>query len=362
MTDAVIVGGGPAGAAAACVLARADRDVVVLERDTAPSHKICGEFLGGVALRQLFSLGIDVAALGAHRIDRLRLVRGARVIATELPFEAAGLSRRRMDEALLDAAIAAGATVRRGTRVEGFRDGAVVTADHRYSAGAVLLATGKHDLREVRRTLKKPPEALVGFKMHFRLSAAERAELAGHIELILFDDAYAGLQPIEDGMANLCLLVDSARFAAAGSRWEGLIADLTRESPHLRRRLGDASELFDHPLAIARVPYGFVHSEGAEDGVFRLGDQMGVIPSFCGEGLAIALHSGAAAGRWIAAGGSSAAFHARMRRDMSRQIRLASSLYRLGRMRVGQAAMLAAAALWPGALSRLAAATRIGSG
>lgn len=365
MSEALIVGGGPAGAAAACEMARAGRRVVVLERDAEPSHKICGEFLGGVALRNLEALGVDVMALGARPIGRLRLVRRARTIEARLPFAGAGLSRRALDEALLGRAAALGAAIEPGARVNGMvrGDGTTEVATERGTlrARSVLLATGKHEMRGVRRLLARPPDDLVGLKMHFRLPTAQREALDGHVELVLFADAYAGLQMVEGGAANLCLLVDRARFAAEGGTWAGLFESLLRESSHLRARLGDATELFTKPIAIARVPYGFVHTAACDDHVFRLGDQMGVIPSFAGEGLAIALHTGRAAGRAMAEGTTPAAYHARMRRDVRRQIRLACTLYRFGKRGAGQAAILAAASAWPGALALLAAATRIGS-
>ena len=53
LTPVLVVGGGLAGAAAASILAEAGRPVTVLERDRAPAHKICGEFLSGEALADL---------------------------------------------------------------------------------------------------------------------------------------------------------------------------------------------------------------------------------------------------------------------------------------------------------------------
>lgn len=81
-----MAGGGPAGAALAIHLARAGRPVTVVERDPAPAHKVCGEFIGGDALARLATLGIDVLALGAQSVERLRLFRGRRMAETALPF------------------------------------------------------------------------------------------------------------------------------------------------------------------------------------------------------------------------------------------------------------------------------------
>ena len=61
--DVVVVGGGPAGAAAAIELARRGRDVMVVDRASFPRDKICGDGLTAGALRRLEDLGLDPAAV-----------------------------------------------------------------------------------------------------------------------------------------------------------------------------------------------------------------------------------------------------------------------------------------------------------
>src|SRR6202034_4720331 len=71
--EVLVLGGGVAGCAASIALARKGRIVTLIEREPAPRHKVCGEFLSGEALEDLHALGIDVAALGAVPIDYVRL-------------------------------------------------------------------------------------------------------------------------------------------------------------------------------------------------------------------------------------------------------------------------------------------------
>jgi flavin-dependent dehydrogenase len=358
---AAVAGGGPAGATAALLLARAGRAVTLVERDAAPAHKVCGEFVGGDGLARLAALGINVASLGAHSITRMRLIRGAHAVETTLPFAAVGLSRRTLDSALLGAAEAAGATVLRGHAIRALRGGRLeVQGLGAMPAAPLFLATGKHELRGATRAIDHAATETVGFKLHLTLAPEQARAVSGTIELILFRDTYAGLQPIEGGLANLCLVTPQSRLAACGG-WEGLLASLSRENPHLARRLEGATG-WPKPLAIARVPYGFVHDAGAapDDGGYRLGDQMGVIHSFTGDGIAIALHTASLAAACFLAGGSPAAYHARARADVRGPIRLASVLYRSGRSAVLQAAMMGVARLWPGVLGRMAGLTRAG--
>ncbi len=360
-----IAGAGPAGAAAAILLARGGHEVTLVERDRVAGHKMCGEFISREAVVDLEALGVDLAALGACRIGRMRLVRGARVVEAALPFVAASLTRRALDAALQARAETCGVRLERGHAVRAVRrDALELDGGDELPAAAVLLATGKHELRGQRRVVPGAgAPTLVGFKTYWRLAPAQAAALAGHVEVLLFRDGgggtYGGLQPVEDGGANLCLLVSRARLDAAGGRWDAVLGGLCEECRHLRVRLDGAVPLLERPLSIAGVPYGFVH-RGGEDGVFRLGDQAAVIPSFSGDGMAIALHSAGLAARVLLAGGDSGEYARRMRADVARPMRVARALSGLGRTRAGQAALMAACGMWPGAIRAAALGTRVG--
>ena len=351
----LIAGGGVAGAAAACLLGPA---CTLIERERAPHDKICGEFVSAEAIAYLRRLGLDPDALGAVPIRAVRLIHGSTVAEAKLPFPAVGLSRRVLDAALLERAEALGATVLRGHAVRRVEDGvAEIAGLGRFPGHAVFLATGKHDLRGIRRMPSRPPEDLVGLKMHLRIDPAQAAALAGHVEVIVFRGGYGGLQPIEGGV-NLCLLLDRAVFAEAGEDWATVQAMLEAGSPHLATRLRGSTPLLARPLSIYRVPYGFVHraSRTDPDGVFRLGDQAAVIPSFSGDGVSMALHSAFAASAAFR-GSDAAAYHRRLRRDVGGQVGRAWTIYRAGR--AAPALMTQGARLWPGATRWAARLTRV---
>ena len=121
-TPLLIAGGGPSGAAAAIVLARGGARPVLVDRGTGPRDLVCGGFLGWDALAALERLGIDPAALGGRPIRRLRLVAAGRSVEAALPHAAAGLSRRTLDAALLEAAKTAGAELLMGRVIRGVDD------------------------------------------------------------------------------------------------------------------------------------------------------------------------------------------------------------------------------------------------
>jgi len=361
VSEVLIVGGGLAGAAAAAALGREKVPVRVLEREKGPCEKICGEFLSIEAQAHLAALGIDAADLGASSISHVRLVCGKRSAEARLPFVALGLSRRRLDEALLAKAQSLGAQIERGVAVRQ-RDGGLETSRGALEGGRILLASGKHDVRGARRDAAAVRlSGMLGFKSHFRLAARQAQALEGFVEIILLRGGYAGLQMVEDGRANLCLVVRRAVFDTAGRTWTGLFDRLMGE-PHLNERLSEGEQLFSRPLTIADIPYGFTHHrKGEASGLYRLGDQSAVIPSFCGNGMAIALHSARLAANAVLAGADAGAYHARLRRDVGGQIRLAAWLQQRTETWPGGPMSVGLLSLAPGLIARLVDWTRLSS-
>jgi flavin-dependent dehydrogenase len=121
--DVVIVGGGPAGACAGLVLARAGARVTILDRATFPRDKLCGDTVNPGALGRLRALGVaaDVEARGL-RVDGM-LLTGERGVAVEgrYPDGVCGraILRRDLDWILLQHAIAAGCQVEQGVAARG---------------------------------------------------------------------------------------------------------------------------------------------------------------------------------------------------------------------------------------------------
>ncbi len=347
MAGTLVVGGGLAGPAAAIWLARAGQRVALWDRERTPAHKICGEFLSWEAQRWLAELGIDLDALGAVAIQRVRLVTQSRSAVGRLGFTARSVTRRVLDAALLEAAQAAGATIERGVSVrEVLADGTVVAPHASVRPETLFLATGKHNLRGIGRDGAGTLNHQLGFKAYFRLTPAQRAELSGHVELILFEGGYAGLQMVERDAANLCFLVAPDRWKRLGGDFAALIANLSAEVPHIGARLSGAVPLLDRPLAISGVPYGYLHRHRGPEAGWRLGDQAAVIPSFTGDGMSLALHSARLATTALLTGAGQGAYYQRLARDVGGAVGRATWLQRAsenGRWRDRAATLLSAA-------------------
>jgi flavin-dependent dehydrogenase len=333
--EVLVLGGGVAGCAASIALARKGRSVTLIEREPTPRHKVCGEFLSGEALEDLHALGIDVASLGAVPINYVRLAAARRAAEAPLPFPAASLTRKALDTALIAAAIAAGVRVKRGhgvqalSRATGNLWQATLDDGTVYEAPTAFLATGKHDLRGHGRP--KDPLQWVAFKMYYRLSAAQTADLADASELTLYSGGYGGIQPVEDGITNFCCVA---------------------------MRLDGAEPLLDKPITITHIPYGYLR-RATEDGLYCIGDQAAVIPSFTGDGISIALHTGRRATAAYLAAEPAPVFQPKLRSAMLPQMRLAEVAADGLNNALARAVLPFCLRVWPGAMRVTAKLTRV---
>jgi flavin-dependent dehydrogenase len=353
----LVIGGGAAGGLLAAHLARYGRRVILAERSSGPHDKVCGEFLSEEVARSLSEMGIDLAALGAIQISAVRLHEGSRRIAVELPFRAYGLSRRILDEAVLASASSFGADVRRDAYIKSLGRRGSAWLAHTASgdalfASSAFLATGKHDLRGWRRPTGCSD--LIGFKLHLRLADDQVAKLKSYVELFLFRGGYAGLTLVENDIANLCLVVTRQAFSRIGG-WDFLFASLC-DMPGLGQRLAQSRPVVPRPLAISAIPYG--HVQSGSEGIWRLGDQAAVIPSFCGEGIALAVQSAVFAAQYYNAGRSAEDFQRSFARRIRAQVKLTALLSPILTNPWGQPFAMTLATLAPTLVSQIALRSR----
>jgi flavin-dependent dehydrogenase len=360
-SEVVIVGAGLAGSSAAIALARAGREVVLLERETQAQHKVCGEFLSQEAIAYLRTLGVEPSDFGALQVRTVRVADSRSVTTGALPFAAMSLTRKRLDEELLQLAERCGVRVLRGSRAQHLeREGdlwSVKAEQNSFSAKTIFVATGKHDLTGRPRPAGSQP-GLVGFKMYYQLAPPQANALAGQIDLSLFSSGYGGMMVMEDGTANFCCLMRRDDVQRHGSQWESMMAAMQKDCPNLAERLAGAEPLLAKPLAVSSIPYGYLRDD-ASDGVWSLGDQSAVIPSFTGDGMSIALHSGQLAAAMYLEGASAEQFQKRLHHQLRRQVRLATILSRGLLWAPSRALFVAAVRRWPALIGFVAQQTRI---
>ena len=304
--DLIVVGSGPAGAAAAIGARHADptASVLMLDRQSFPRDKTCGDAVLGAAFDRLAEHGVSIAALteGFRPEHDLRLTSaGGATVARPLTDSMTVLPRRLLDDRLRQAALTAGAEWARCT-VRAVRDvGTHVEIDagraEPWRARMVVGADGVESV--VRRTVVG---GTVAGRDRRHVAVAIRGYDAGTADRtsrMVLDDrrglAYAWRFPSDDGRAN----AGYGHLLRAGetSNRSALIAAMHRLLPGLN--------LDEATMRAARLPLSTSRQPVAGGRVLLAGDAASLVNPLTGEGIYYAIHSGLLAG--AAAGGSVAA-------------------------------------------------------
>lgn len=293
--DVVIRGGGVAGGAAALLLARRGYRALVLEEHRLPQDRVCGEFLSPEAIPILRRLGVAeaVTAAGASPIETAVICGAAgRRVRIPLPAAGLGLSRRRLDGLLLQAAEEAGAVVRRGAlAVRWMADPgkgwtALGARGEDLGRGRIAVdAAGKRaDAWGEGAGPRRPPPrraGWVGIKAHFRGAAGGFGTVALHS----FPGGYCGTAPVEDGLMNACLVAAENRLRRAGGP-DALFGAVLAACPSLAAQLAGAERVQPAFVCTAGLHYD---ANPRRAPVPRIGDAAGLITPLTGDGMAMAL-------------------------------------------------------------------------
>ena len=313
--DVVVVGGGPAGAAAAIELARRGRDVMVVDRASFPRDKICGDGLTAGALRRLEDLGLDPAAVPSWKPVEDVVVRSPSGHEVTFPLPrgagqyAAVARRTELDAALLDVARAAGAKVHDGHACTGAdeRDDRVVLEVEGIGPVAARYAVAADGMwSPMRKHLGVATPGYRGEWHAFRQYFTDVSTRAGQELFVWFEPdllpGYAWSFPLPDGRANVGFGIQRdggkvARVQDMGPLWPELLA-----RPHIAAVLGpDARPELPHrawPIP-ARVDDIVLTTRRT---VF-VGDAAAATDPMTGEGIGQALLTGVLAAESIEAGG-----------------------------------------------------------
>jgi 2-polyprenyl-6-methoxyphenol hydroxylase-like FAD-dependent oxidoreductase len=297
MVDAVVVGGGPAGATCALLLARAGLSVTLVERAIFPRRKVCGEYLNTGAVAALDRIGV----LAEVRAQAYAL-RGVRLVppgapSVELPFSDGALSceRETLDAILLRAAVFAGVTVVHGRvddllydrgRVNGVwvrnEGGSAYEVRARWTIGADGVGSIVAQKAHLTDHVWSQPKFAVGG--HY----AGFGDLGGFIEMYIGGGAYFALNPLARDLTNVMVVVPKRSLSAWSGALDRGVAGKAAELGRGQRSFKDA-----HRVGTRAAIGPLKHSVKAPiaNGLALIGDAAGFLNPFTGQGVFLALTS-----------------------------------------------------------------------
>ncbi|RDV11311.1 NAD(P)/FAD-dependent oxidoreductase [Pontibacter diazotrophicus] len=292
MKDVVIVGGGLAGLVSALGLAKAGLQVTLVEKKAYPFHKVCGEYVSNEVLPYLQSLGVDISSLKPANISRFLLSSPkGNTLEAKLDLGGFGVSRYTFDHYLYQLAQQQGVQFILERQVQDVTFGGdafdvALSGGESLHTAVVLGAYGKRTNldRQLNRQFFRQRSPYIGVKYHIRHDFPKDL-----IALLNFADGYAGTSAIEDDRYCLCYLTTRENLKKHRNIPAMEQAILYR-NPHLRQIFEEAEFLYEQPEVINEIT--FATKTAVENHMLMCGDAAGMITPLCGNGMAMAIHSG----------------------------------------------------------------------
>ena len=288
--DVVIIGGGLAGLTSAIHLSKSGLKVTLIEKNSYPKHKVCGEYISNEVLPYLKWLELDIPALNPSYISKVQFsISSGKTINQILPLGGFGISRYQLDYYLYQKALANGCQIIHDMVNEIQFDAnkfSLSTSNNlTLKAKIVLGAFGKRSNLDVKLNrsfiLKNSPWLAV--KAHY--SGKFPNDLVG---LHNFKGGYCGVSRVENDKINICYLVDYETFKLYKNIEEFQLKVMCK-NPNLKSIFENCVLIFDKPITISQI--AFEQKAAVENHILMIGDTAGLIHPLCGNGMAMAIHS-----------------------------------------------------------------------
>ena len=292
--DIAITGGGLAGLSLSILQAKAGKSVILMEKNSYPFHRVCGEYISLESWDFLEKLGLPLSEMKLPIIKKLMVTSPSGTeIHAPLDLGGFGISRYKLDFELAQIAKKLGVEIRENTKVldiqktaEGFQ---TMLENESIISKKAIGSFGKRanlDIHWKRGFISKNRTSLnqyIGVKYHI-LTDFPLDTIALHN----FKDGYCGISAIEDGQYCLCYITTKKNLKDSNNSIEDLERNILSKNPHLAKIFANATKLWKNPEVISQI--SFEKKEKFFGNVALVGDASGMIAPLCGNGMSMAFH------------------------------------------------------------------------
>lgn len=288
--DIVIIGGGLAGLSSAIHLSKANLSVLVIEKNSYPKHKVCGEYISNEVLPYLNFLDIDVFSLGAKRIDKFQLsTTKNKLMSSTLPLGGFGMSRYCLDHALAKKAMQVGAVIYQDSveDVEFLNDMFTVETKNNkhFNSKIVIGAYGKRSNLDIKlnRQFIKRKSPYLAVKTHVKGYFPDDL-----VALHNFEGGYCGVSKVENDHINLCYITNFNAFKRHKDI-NDFQNKIVFKNNFLKEIFKSTTPVFEQPLTISQI--SFEAKKPVDNHIIMCGDTAALIHPLCGNGMSMAIRS-----------------------------------------------------------------------
>lgn len=287
--DVIIVGGGLAGLTSAIHLSKFGLEIILIEKNEFPKHKVCGEYISNEVLPYFQWLGLNISELKPSKISKITFSTAkGKMISGDLPLGGFGISRYVLDSYLFEKAVENGCQIIQDTVTDiQFVDDEFLVSTSSNLELKSRIAIGAFGKRsnidhKMNRDFIQKKSPWLAVKAHY--SGGFPNDLVG---LHNFKGGYCGISKVENNIINICYLVDYETFKQY-KNIEDFQSKVLYKNPHLKAVFENCELLFEKPLTISQI--SFEKKEAVESHVLMIGDTAGLIHPLCGNGMAMAIH------------------------------------------------------------------------
>lgn len=286
----LIIGGGLAGLTSAIHLSKLGFSVLVIEKNSYPKHKVCGEYISNEVLPYFKWLDFDIESLKPTHITDLHFSsESGKMIKSKLPLGGFGISRYTLDFALYKKALSQNCRIiQEQVNEVRFKDDffEVILSDGTILKANVILGSfGKRSNLDVqmKRSFLNKKSPWLAVKSHYKGKFADDV-----VGLHNFKGGYCGVSKVEDDVINICYLTDFKSFKKF-KNIDDFQENVVQRNPNLKKVLQNSEIVFDKTLTISQIC--FDEKQSVENHILMIGDTAGLIHPLCGNGMAMAIHS-----------------------------------------------------------------------